>query len=74
MGRFRIPKACARARRSEIKSPTGIDAPYEPPMRPAIEVVRSIEQEIGEVVDLLIVALTEHGVPTKRQTGFERAP
>jgi len=52
----RDPKGlCARARQGEIKGLTGIGAPYEPPVCPDIE-VRSGEQEIGEVVDLLIAA------------------
>ena len=53
----RDPKGLyARAREGRIKGLTGIDAPYEPPAKPDIE-VRPLEQPLEDVVEQLLDAL-----------------
>ncbi len=62
----RDPKGLyARARRGDISGFTGIDAPYEPPVCPDIE-VRPGAQRPAEVADVLITALNERGILTGR--------
>jgi bifunctional enzyme CysN/CysC len=58
----RDPKGLyARAREGEIKGFTGVDAPYEVPVRPDVE-LRPTEYELGELVDQLIAALQQRGI------------
>lgn len=49
-----------RARNGEIKQFTGIDAPYEPPLHPEIE-VDTEKQSVEESVDKIYKYLSEHG-------------
>ncbi len=42
----------AKARRGEIKNFTGLDAPFEPPVNPALE-IKTADQELSDSADLL---------------------
>jgi bifunctional enzyme CysN/CysC len=58
----RDPKGLyARAREGVITGFTGIDAPYEAPQRPDVE-LRPAEHEFGELVEMLVAALRERGI------------
>lgn len=49
-----------KARKGEIKNMTGIDAPYEPPVNPDIEIkteTTSIEDSVKEIIDFIIKKL-----------------
>jgi adenylylsulfate kinase len=54
-----------RARAGEIKSFTGIDDPYEPPLNPEIE-CRTDKEELSESVTKVIDKLTEMGYLTEK--------
>jgi bifunctional enzyme CysN/CysC len=56
----RDPKGLyARARRGEIPGFTGIDDPYEPPLRPEIVISPA---PLGDSVDAILAVLAERGV------------
>ena len=58
----RDPKGLyARAREGVITGFTGINAPYEEPRRPDVE-LRPAEHRLDELVDLLVAALRDRGV------------
>jgi bifunctional enzyme CysN/CysC len=58
----RDPKGLyARAREGAITDFTGIDAPYEAPVRPEVE-LRPAEQNVGELVETLVEALRDRGI------------
>jgi bifunctional enzyme CysN/CysC len=58
----RDPKGLyARAREGTITDFTGIDAPYEAPVGPEVE-LRPAEHELGELVEMLIEALRDRGI------------
>jgi bifunctional enzyme CysN/CysC len=62
----RDPKGLyARAREGEIKGFTGVDAPYEVPVRPDVELLTA-EHNIEELVDQLVAALQARGVLGER--------
>ena len=50
-----------KARAGEIKNFTGIDDPYEAPLKPEL-VLNSAEQSLEEEVEVLLAALTERGI------------
>ncbi len=59
----RDPKGLyARAREGKIRGFTGIDAPYEEPRQPDVE-LRPLEQDLDELVETLISALKERWAP-----------
>jgi adenylylsulfate kinase len=51
----------ARARCGEISDFTGISSPYEPPLKPELELDTGVES-LGECVDQVIAYLKAHGV------------
>jgi bifunctional enzyme CysN/CysC len=58
----RDPKGLyARARGGEIRGFTGVDAPYEAPREPDVE-LRPVEQSLDELVEQLVAALRSAGV------------
>ncbi len=58
----RDPKGLyARAREGVITGFTGIDAPYEEPRRPDVE-LRPVERELGDLVEMLVAALRDRGI------------
>jgi adenylyl-sulfate kinase len=58
----RDPKGLyARARVGKLPGFTGIDAPYEPPVSPDLE-LRPCEQPLDEMVERLVAALRSRGV------------
>jgi len=58
----RDPKGMyARAREGVITGFTGIDAPYEMPLRPDVE-LRPAERELGDLVEMLVEALRDRGI------------
>jgi adenylylsulfate kinase-like enzyme len=62
----RDPKGLyARAREGDIKGFTGVDAPYEVPARPDVELLTA-EHNIEELVDQLVAALQARGVLGER--------
>jgi len=50
-----------RARIGEIKTFTGVDAPYEAPLSPAFAVDTSVREHVG-CVDRILAALADHAV------------
>ena len=53
----RDPKGLyARARAGELAGLTGVDDPYEPPVRPEIE-LRPVEQRVDEAVAAVLAVL-----------------
>ena len=48
-----------KARAGEIKGFTGIDAPYEPPVQPALE-IKTAEQSLEESVEAVFEFLKPH--------------
>jgi bifunctional enzyme CysN/CysC len=58
----RDPKGLyARARSGKLRGLTGVDAPYEAPREPDVE-LRPTEQELDEQVEMLLVALRARGI------------
>jgi adenylyl-sulfate kinase len=58
----RDPKGLyARARAGKLQGLTGVDAPYERPREPDVE-LRQTEQELDEQVEMLVVALRARGI------------
>jgi adenylylsulfate kinase len=54
----------AKARRGEIKHFTGLDAPFEAPVQPALEIrtfEETVENSVERVVDFLLPAITRNG-------------
>ena len=58
----RDPKGLyARARAGEIQGFTGVDAPYEAPREPDVE-LRPVERSLDELVEALVEELRRRGV------------
>jgi bifunctional enzyme CysN/CysC len=58
----RDPKGLyARARGGELRGFTGVDAPYEPPRQPDLE-LRPCDEPVGEMVERLVAELRARGV------------
>ena len=53
----------ARARRGEIKDFTGVSAPYEPPVAPALAIDttgKTVEESVNEILSLVLPLVSSH--------------